>query len=303
MNDDCPGWELEAEDHRVLGQLSRLTKASSGRISSGEHLKLAMKLRMAQGEWQTHISELIHMSFVEENDGLLYLNIRCLCEQGEGLPRVGAKTRRTLQEGPIGGPGWSKLSPPRAVPRTRPRPSVRDAVTNTTLSVGEGSPLEVPVKATNLTTDALLSPDAKALQGFALPPRHVGGKQRAKSDTTTADLRRMFRQKYVGANLIGEATWILDEERSGEFSRGLRSMRDAGITPERIMAMMDAFMTMASNGEINLGGKAPWRVFLGKRKVLLDRVNRDSMLGDGVGEIRKAAVAQRRMLDALRDDG
>lgn len=98
-----------------------------------------------------------------------------------------------------------------------------------------------------------------------------------------------------------EATYVLDG-RTGAFTKGLKSMKEAGITPQRILAMMDVFMAMVISGEVSVAGKPVWQVFLGKRKALLDRVNRDSMLGDARGEFRKAAVAQRKKLDALLDD-
>lgn len=162
-------------------------------------------------------------------------------------------------------------------------------------------------EATTSNTDAQQELRAKSLHTLRPPPRHVTTERGAKPVTTIAALRRRFRDKWVEADVSRkkniESTWVLDDERDGAFRGGLKTMREAGITANRIEAMMDMFMRMVLSGEIVIDGKPVWRVFLGKRQVLIERLDRESRIGHGSRKIRKASVAQSKKLALLDDPG
>jgi hypothetical protein len=306
-NTSCPGDELEPEDHRVLGQLTLAAKNHQRLVNPKRIANGYRRLSMDESTWKDSIQYLIHIGYAEKTDGILYLDIRCECEMEKDLPKLGAKSRETLQNETLSGSSWRKVSLRRH--ETRSRDEVRGAPPGARRypPIGGVAHLKTSIVSSKQLADAQLAPSAKPLRKVKRRVVSIVGEPSAKTVTTLPQLRSMFRQKFVAAEINQKLNittpHILDKVEERVFLGALKQMRtDQGLSCDQILAMMDEFMAMVLSGEFKIEGKHVWRVFIANRAALLERSRRVERFGTGQGKSLSAEQRERR-LDRIRRGG
>jgi hypothetical protein len=264
--------DLTQDEHRVLGQLTRSAKSVNHVVRNAllpdRANRSAKRLNMDSSLWNDLVQELIYSGYVDAEDFHLYVIHQCICEQGEGLPRLGSSKRLCNGDEPVQGPGWGRYRSVPLQPQTRARPA----------GAGRGSPIgrpaNTPSSSTNSNKTHRHADSSKRKDPDFVPRSHV--EEEPPDPVTMRDLAAHLWWLWKQAADQGRMNGLVQGQSSrGEFAKQLTLLKERlGVDGETVKVMLEVYVDMLATRQIKLNGKPAWRVFLSKSEVLLEHARR-----------------------------